>query len=781
MRQLRLLIFLALLLVQPLLAQRYTVSGYVSDQSTGETIIGVNIVVRGANRGAATDVNGFFQIPGLTSGRYTLDVMHIAYARKSVEIELAGGSIMLDEIQLAPKALEMNKIVITGQRSEAMDISMESGHREITPQAIRSIPASGGDVFRSLKYLPGIEGIDPFSPLISVRGSDPGGNLILLDGVPIYNPYHCVTSSGLFNLAAIKQVEMLVGGFGVEYGGRNASVLYITTREGNDKKLHGEIKPSTSSTTFAFDFPVNKNITMMVSGRAYYDLVSRFLMYSPNYLFDTNLSLNWKINSRNRLSLRYFHSRDIMDISMNSFMSYFKEWTDIYEDYDLVYKNRWRNQAATAILKTVINPNVYLKTQVSGSFFSSQNSSMLDFNYEDEESGERFKLYYRTDIDNKIEDVGAKMSLSLRLGKHNAFLFGGEYNRYLFGNEFAINGLSEGSTELKPDMISVFGEDKISLGPLMLRAGMRFSKYKYDNGWLKEPRISGVLQLPGRLKLKGAWGRYNQYIISINSQEYEMSQLLDYYYPLRYREPSRSIHYILGIDKDLSDGMNLAIDFYYKDLQRLYTFDYYVSELDIYNFADKLIAGTGKAWGIELLWKGNWRTFSGWVGYGYSRSTRQYPHIMDGQEFMFDYDRTHSFKAMIKYQLNSSLSYSSTLRVQSGTPKTLEQGMRQYFYYDPVSNNHASFPLSRTERKNNVRMPLYIRLDVGLQKRLRTGFGANLAEFLGADASYLNFTLGNVLFFHRNVLFYLNFGEGKQYGFGTNYMPEISMGYTVKF
>ena len=137
---------------------------------------------------------------------------------------------------------------------------------------------------------------------------------------------------------------------------------------------------------------------------------------------------------------------------------------------------------------------------------------------------------------------------------------------------------------------------------------------------------------------------------------------------------------------------------------------------------------------------------------------------------------------MINHQIHPSLSYSGTLRILSGVPKTLGTSVKSYYYYDPLENEYATLRTYTTERKNNIRLPLFIKLDLGIKKRIRKGFAAELANFLGAEESYLNINLGNILFlFHRNVWFYIETGEEKLYAVGTNYFPEFSMGYTIKF
>jgi hypothetical protein len=154
---------------------------------------------------------------------------------------------------------------------------------------------------------------------------------------------------------------------------------------------------------------------------------------------------------------------------------------------------------------------------------------------------------------------------------------------------------------------------------------------------------------------------------------------------------------------------------------------------------------------------------------------------MDGKVHPFDYSRPHVFKAVMNHRINNALEFGGSLRVMSGMPKTLETGLRTYYYFDPVSTQIGGWPQVITPVKNNIRMPFFLRLDLGMKKRLRTGFGATLARYLGADAAFLNVTFGNLLFaVQRNVWFYVHY-EDERYGIGTNYLPEITMGYSIQF
>lgn len=781
-RHVWLILLVPVLCGSPLHAAKHAVSGYVVSSRTGETIIGVNVTVRGTEKGSATDGNGYFVIPGLETGTHTLDLSHVAFERKSMQVRVTGKSLILPEIALIPKVIEMQGVSIVTEKAELADLEIETGHRAVTPEAIRRIPTARSDVFRAVKYLPGVQAIDPVSPLYSVRGSETGENLILLDGVPVYNPYHFVSASGLFNIYAVKNVELMVGGFGAEYGGRNSSVLYITTREGNNERLHGEISPSTTSTNAVIDFPACKNVTVMLSGRWYYDIFTRFLLDAPSYFYDTNLSLTWKMNARNRLTLRWFYSRDHVDFKSETYFNYLAATfdTDLLDDYDFNYITKWRNQAVSLMMKTILNPRVYWETRLSSSVFTAGNLSLIDYQYTTDE-GRDIKLYMETDIRGRIRDLGLKSKLDINISGWNELKFGVEWNRYHFENDVLLNGYSEGKILQTPDLLAGFIEDKISIGGVSLRPGLRMSRFGAQKDWNGEIRINAACHLGDRVRLKAAHGVYLQHIVSINTQEYELSQFLDTCYPLEMSPPSQSRQSIAGIEADITRDIRLSVDLYYKDIVRTYAYDYNAGTMEAGSFMKKLRAGQGESYGLELLVRGRLGKLSGWISYSWSRSKRRFPHIMDGQSRLFDYDCPQTLNAVLNHQVNASLEFSGTLQIMSGIPKTLETGYAAYYYYDPVSNQTGQWPHVVTPVKNNIRLPYVLRLDLGMKKRLRRGFGADLARYIGADSAFLNVSLSNVLFaVQRNVWFYIR-NEDALYGLGSNYFPVLTMGYSIRF
>lgn len=459
---------------------------------------------------------------------------------------------------------------------------------------------------------------------------------------------------------------------------------------------------------------------MMFSGRWYYYLFSRFLLDAPSYYYDMNATLTWKLGSRHRVALRYFHSLDDVDFNSRTYFNYLGTTfdTDIFDDYDFKFRTTWRNQAASLLVKTVLSPALYWQTQLSYSAFTANNLSLIDYEYTTDED-RKIQLYMETDIRGRIRDLGLKSVLNLNLSSWNQLKMGCEWNSYHFENDVLLNGYSEGRVLHQPNLLAGFIEDKVTMGLLSARSGLRISRFSGRGIWNQEYRINAAYQLRHNLKLKASWGQYLQYIVSINTQEYELSQFLDTYYPLAQRPPSASTQSMVGIEADIISGMQLSLDLYYKDISRAYAYDYNASQVDAPTFFEKLRQGRGISCGAELLLKGQWGRTSGWASYGWSRSRRRFP-------------------------------------------------------YDPTSNQIGDWPQVVTPVKNNIRLPYYLRLDLGIKKRLRTGFGAMLANYLNADRAYLNVSIGNVLFaLQRDVWFYIRDGE-ELYGVGTNYIPEFS-------
>jgi hypothetical protein len=588
-------------------------------------------------------------------------------------------------------------------------------------------------------------------------------------------------------MQTVKNVDLMVGGFGAEYGGRNSSVINISTKDGNNNGIHGEINPSTALSKVFLEFPVGKKSTMMVGARLYYDLQTNLMMYSNNYFYDTNLSFTHRFNAKNSLTLKYFSSKDKNDMDFNNFYKYMGnsmaglmddevDIAEIFNGVSIKYVNKWRNNIATAIYKSVVGSRLYFRAQIYASLHSADNLSEVFF-----KTDSLVFFNTSTQFNTKVHDWSGKFSLNYKMFSWNDINLGAEYNNYLFYNASTINKIENISAQKTPILLSLFAEDKITIGSFTARAGLRATQFN-KGSVMYEPRLNAVYRFDDGLKLEAAWGRYNQHIFSMNTQEYELNQILDYYYPLENGKPSQSEHFILGAEKLINSNNTLSVDLYYKDISRTYTFDLMQDQYEVFALSDKIVAGSGKSYGMELLWKGSFGKLSGWGSYTLAKSTRSFPNIMNGKEFDYDYDRRHSIKAVLNYQATKRISYSTSFMAQSGIPKSIENTIQSFYMYEPLTGSMNYGQQYTVDKKNASRLPWVFYLDFGLQKRVVSGFGKNIAEFFGADESYLILNVNNVLFFRRNVLYYQAFvGFDKFLPFSDSYFPTVSAGYTIKF
>jgi hypothetical protein len=759
--------------------QAVNISGFVADQNTGETIIGANIILQGTTRGAATDVKGFFIIRNVEPGKIVLHFSHIAYQDLFKEINVENKNIFLNQVSLISRPLQTEAIKVVGQRGTLIQRDMDIASFEVDPIVLTEMPQLSKDVFRLLKLSPSVTISDPFSPLYYVRGSDPGENLVQLDGMTIYNPQHFMGSNAVFNPYAIKNIEMLVGGFDAEYGGRNSSILNISSREGHQSEVHGEFKPSTSGISGAIEFPAGRNATAMFSGRIISDLSYRVLMGSPNLMADFNSAYQTTIK-KTRLRLSGFYARDYLDYSIDNLLLFFpEEMLEVFEEFEEGFITNTSNRALGIQTSSVLMPNLLWESQLYYSASHVDNQTYFSYIIEDTTFGTDVGINFKTRIENSIDDVTLKTNLSYFTFWNQSWKLGFEINRLRFKNRLGYFDLKNSGSTYFTTLEAFYLQDKIEIGRLLVKIGLRNSRDVNKLKWRPEPRLSATCKI-GNLTIKLAYGHYYQYLTTMDSKNNEFVQFMEYYTALQDYDPLFSVQYIAGIEGRLSPRLNYSITAYYKDLRNLYRYSYESGGLALAQ-QQTIDQGKGKSYGCEFLMRGEIGKLSGWIGYNYSKGTRNYPLLLNGKTILFDGDQPHNFKTVFLYKLTEEITASSVFQFTSGYPKTWETGMLMHYFYDPLENSLGVTPTSITPTKNNVRYPPRLSWDVGWKKQLRDGFGYHLAEYLGADEAVFSMTIRNLLFLHRDPQWYFYFPNYGYYGFDFELLPSIIADYSIGF
>mgnify|MGYP002631571568 FL=1 len=751
-------------------------SGFVHDAQSGESIIGVNVFIQSSGQGAATDLEGFFILRNAGEGFVKLTLSHIAYKDTTIDLLLGSQNLFISTIVLRSHALDTKAVEVVGQRSSIIE-DMDISSLQVDPIILTEIPQLNKDVFNLVKFSPSVTTSDPMSPQYYVRGSDPGENLVQMDGMTIYNPQHFMGSSAIFNPYSIKNVEMLVGGFDAEYGGRNASILNISTREGHKSEVHGEFRPSISGISGAIEFPAGERGTAMLSGRIFTDFMMRVMMGTPNLVMDYNAAYQVLLG-KTRLRFSGFFARDYMDYSVDNLMLFFPE--DLFDSFGEGFVTNTTNRALGVKFNSVLLPNLTLEGQVYHSASSVDNLTYFNYSISDTSGENLATLDYKTHIENTISENTVKTNLTWYAFWNQTVKLGVELNDLNFANEVGRFDAAAKPNQSGTQFQAYFLQDKIGLGPLQLKFGLRSSRSLVQGEWQMEPRVSASLSIPGGHQFKAAYGKYFQYLTTMDSKGDEFVQFLDYYQSLEDRAPLQSIHYILGLSGPLFGDIEYEISSYYKDLRQLYRTTY-SNTVTAGERSASIESGSGESYGFEVLLKGEFGRLSGWLGYNYSRGFRQYPSILDNQRSLFDADQPHNLKSILLFKLTPDIVASSTFQITSGFPRTWETGMRMHSSYDPLTNSIGWFATYITPERNNVRYPARFSWDIGWKKKLRSGFGYNLAEYLGGVDAYMTMTIRNLLFLHRNPVYYFYIPEYGYYGFGAELVPSVSFGYSLQF
>src|SRR5690606_33113504 len=257
-----LLLRLALLctLAVPLIAaaQTGTVRGFIYDEASGEPSIFTPVALRGATDHAAqTDVNGYFSISKVPPGPYTLQVIYLGFDTLRKAVEIRADQIVTEQLYLKKGSIQMQAVEVSAERQKAQD-NVRVGVTKLTPKQIERLPAIGGqaDLAQYMQVVPGVVFTGDQGGQLYIRGGSPVQNKVLMDGMVLYNPFHSIGLFSVFDTDILKSADIYTGGFGSEYGGRVSSIMDITTKDGDKKRLRGKVSANTFSSKLTFEGPI---------------------------------------------------------------------------------------------------------------------------------------------------------------------------------------------------------------------------------------------------------------------------------------------------------------------------------------------------------------------------------------------------------------------------------------------------------------------------------------------------------------------------------------------
>ena len=736
--------------------QTSTISGFVRDNATGEPLSYVNVfvVIGDSYKGSATNQDGYYVISNLFPGKYNVNASIIGYKMTTNKVTLASDEKLRLDFRLNVSALEGQEVNVSAERIKFQQ-SIESSQISLNLREINTVPGFiEADVFRTLQMLPGVQSGGDFSSALYVRGSTPDQNLIMLDGITIYNPYHLGGIFSTFNTDAIKEADFHAGGFPARYGGRMGAILNVINREGNTEKItgSGNISLVTGKALIEGPLPKWKGIkgSWLLSGRrTYFDqfinLVTGTKGQFPYFFYDYQFKTNLDINQNHRLTYTRFYGDDILRFSSSDQSSNNIGGTS-KNTYGVDWP--WGNHTNGLTWRWIVSPSIVAKTFLSSSRYRYDFDFYFDTKetYIDNDSTFQNNLAFDVVYKDIIKDRTLETEIIWKANDKHTVTSGFQIKNINFElvNKFIITTLDTTFTEKPLDMrnktreLAAYIQDKWSVtNNLKLQGGLRLAHYNLHDTLYVEPRIGMKYNFSSDMSFKINWGRYHQFLITANDPD-ENFRLIDLWLGVPEDKPaSVSDHTILGFEYFSPDDILFRVETYYKDFDNLLS----LKQEDVYTENEDDVQTTtmnefwdtdAYAYGLELLAKKTSGKIKGWIGYTYAKTFNYTP---PNGWYAPNHDRTHTLNIVSTIELpkwvSDNLEMSASLTASSGNPYTPIKG-RSYDWNQELNGArdedqaiNLEWKLSNkylVDEKNSDRYPPYFRFDLGLTRKNRRLF-----------------------------------------------------------
>ena len=710
-------------------AQHYTISGYVTDAIADETMIGATLYDHTSGNGTVTNTYGFYSLT-LPAGKVELTASYVGYAPQTTRFALTCDTI----VNIAMRTYsELEEVTIVGNRLDLGVRGAQMSAVDIPIAQIKAVPAMFGetDVLKVLQLLPGVQSGTEGSAGLYVRGGSPDENLMLLDGVPVYNVNHMFGFFSAFNPDAIKNVTLYKGSFPAHYAGRLSSVVDVRMKEGDMHHFHGNVHVGAVSSKFSFEGPLWKGKTSFnISGRrTYSDLITNAALWymthiqgdetnygAGYYFYDLNVKVNHKFSDRDRLYLSHYMGDDEIYFSITE-----ADTKDYRNDSRLSWK--WGNIVSAARWNHVITPQMFLDASVS--YTQYRHKIGMGFDEKDKTNNLNYKA--QLDMKSGIYDLTGKAELHYSPTPQHDMRMGMAYTHHTFRPDVMTmsekNGKDDNTQQIgEPDILAhetqAYVEDDITLTDMVkLNAGLNYSTFTVNGKFYHslEPRLSSRLLITDNFSLKAGYAYMTQYVHLLSNSS--ISLPTDLWVPVTENILPEHSHQVAGgLYYELEGLCDLSAEGYYKRLSNLLEYREGSSFLTgTTSWESKVAMGDGWSYGLELMAQRSVGKFTGWIAYTWSKTMRQFNregHIInDGRPFHAKYDRRHDVNITASYKLNDRIDLSATWVYATGNCGTL---YTHYYEDQPHTPEEYAGAIGYFESRNNYRLESYHRLDIGV-------------------------------------------------------------------
>ncbi|HEX8549779.1 MAG TPA: TonB-dependent receptor [Cytophagaceae bacterium] len=696
--------------------KKLSVSGYLREASSGEVLIGANVMVKELNIGTTTNDYGFYSLT-IPSGKYTLVIDYLGFNTLSQSITLDADTRL--DLELFPDCEVMNEIVISSEAENKNIQSHEMGVTKVSIKEIKKMPALLGevDVIRSIQLTPGVTTVGEVAQGFNVRGGNIDQNLILLDDAPVYNSTHLNGLFSVFNPDAVRDVKLVKGGISAQYGGRLSSILDVRMKEGNNRHFEGSGGVGTIFSRLTLEGPIKKEKgSFVVAGRrSYVDLFLKpFPQFKDNslYFYDLSAKGNYNITANDKIFVSGYFGRDVFSFG-NDFHTSWGNYTTTVR-WNHVYNSRLFSNVTAVLSNYNFKISVPDSTGFTWRSFINTQNLKGDFSYylntNNTLSFGVSAIYYKM-APGEITSVQKDADVtSLDVEKYRAR----EYAAFV-SNQQKINARLSLEYGIRYSLFNFVGA-KTAYSYRTNVVGMPMEvadKKTYKKGEsIKlyhnlEPRFSARYILTEQSSLKLGYNRMTQYIHLLANT----SAPINFWTPSTNNiRPELSDQLSVGYFRNFQGNMyEFSAETYYKKMQNQIDYINDATLLFNENFEADLLYGVGRAYGLELMARKNKGKFTGWVSYTLSKTERKINGISNNEYFRARADKPHNLSVVGMVEINDRWSMAANFNLSSGLVATFPDARYE--------TNGFIIQHNSTGERNNYRLPAYHRLDLSATYR----------------------------------------------------------------
>lgn len=753
-------------------AQDNNVKGFVYEKATGEPMMFCNVYLKGTTYGASTDINGFFNITKIQDGDYLILVTNLGYDTISEKLSLRNNQVINKKYYLEESSVVLSAVNITADKIEART-ETKTSVVNVTPKVITRIPTMGGqaDLAQYLQVIPGVIFTGDQGGQLYIRGGSPIQNKVLLDGMVVYNPFHSIGLFSVFDTDIIRNAEIYTGGFGAEYGGRISSVMDITTRDGNKKRLAGKVGASTFGAKITLEGPLKK-------AKNPDDMTASFIISAKNsYLDKTSQSVYKPILNGNELPYTYndIYGKISLNSTNGSKINFFGfNFTDDVMNYKSISNFGWDSYGGG--VNFVVIPG--------------KSPTMIEGNvaYSDYEA--RLEEANNPNRNSSINGFNAGFAFTYFLGK-NTLKYGIEMLGFkTVFDYFKSNGIHISQVDNTTEL-GAYVKYKAQFDKLILEPSFRLQAYASLSEVSPEPRLAIKYNVTDWFRVKAAGGFYSQNLVAANSDR-DVVNLFYGFLSGQANMPSKfdgeevttklqkAIHYIVGTEFDVVNNLTLNVEGYYKDFRQLTSMNrnQKYSDNDAPLGTPELLRKDfmiekGRAYGLDVSLKYENMRWYLWGAYSLGYVNKDYEDVDKVlHTYRTHYDRRHNMNLMATYTAGSKHQWEISARWNFGTGFPFTKVSAFYeklpydnIYFDPYTE--SGYLGIIYDELNTGQLPTYHRLDIDVKRKFY--FTENV--ILEAD-----FSVTNV--YDRQNIFYIDI-VSTEFIYQLPLMP--SVGLTLSF